>query len=42
MRWAGHVAHMGENKECIQGFVGKPEGKRPFGNPGVGGRIILK
>jgi len=22
--------------------VGKPEGKRPLGNPGVGGRIILK
>jgi hypothetical protein len=33
---------MGENKGCIQGFVGKPEGKRPFGNLGVGGRIILK
>jgi len=42
MRWAGHVARMGENKECIQGLVGKPDGKRPLGNPGVGGRIMLK
>jgi len=42
MRWAGHVAHMGEYKGCIQRFVGKPEGKRPFGNPDVGGRIILR
>ena len=42
---------MGENKECIQGFVGKPERKRPLGNLrerdhledlGIGGRLILK
>jgi hypothetical protein len=33
---------MAKNKGCILGFLGKPEGKRPFGNPGVGGRIILK
>ena len=26
MRWAGHVAHMGERV-----LVGKPEGKRPLG-----------
>ena len=34
MRWAGHVAHMGlEQDRRIQGFVRKPEGKRPFGRP---------
>jgi hypothetical protein len=30
MRWAGHVAGGGEER-CIQGLVGKPEGKRPLG-----------
>ena len=30
MRWARHVAHMGERGE---GFGGEPEGKRPFGTP---------
>jgi len=23
------------DKRCIQGFVGKPEGKRPFGRPAL-------
>jgi hypothetical protein len=31
MRWVGHVAYMGE--ECVQGFDGKAEGKRPLGRP---------
>jgi hypothetical protein len=31
IRWAGHVARMGE--ECVQGFDGKPEGKRSLGRP---------
>jgi hypothetical protein len=31
MRWAGHVAHMGEEKGCISSW--KPEGKRPLGRP---------
>jgi hypothetical protein len=30
MRWAGHVAHMGEERGVL---VGKPEGKRPLGRP---------
>jgi len=30
MRWAGHVARMGE-KKCLYVFMGKPEGKTPFG-----------
>jgi hypothetical protein len=30
MKWAGHVAHMGE----VRGVLGgKPEGKRPLGRP---------
>ena len=33
MRWAGHVAHMGEEKGVHRILVGKPEGKRPLGRP---------
>ena len=29
MRWAGHVAHMGEERGAYGVLVGKPEGKRP-------------
>ena len=29
IRWAGHVAHMGEEKGAYRVLVGKPEGKRP-------------
>jgi hypothetical protein len=28
MRWAGHVAHMGDRKGAYKFLVGKPEGKR--------------
>jgi hypothetical protein len=28
MRWAGHVARMGENRNAYRILVGKPEGKR--------------
>jgi hypothetical protein len=31
MRWAGHVAQMGEKKNAYRLSVGKPEGKRPLG-----------
>jgi hypothetical protein len=34
MKWAGHVARMGEEKELYKVLVGKPEGKRPLGRPG--------
>jgi hypothetical protein len=27
MRWAGHVAHMGEGRNVCRVLVGKPEGK---------------
>jgi hypothetical protein len=29
MRWAGHVARMGEERKVYKVLVGKPEGKRP-------------
>jgi hypothetical protein len=28
MRWAGHVARMGEEKKVYRVLVGKPEGKK--------------
>jgi hypothetical protein len=31
MRWAGHVARMGEKRNVYKILVGKPEGKRPMG-----------
>jgi hypothetical protein len=31
MRWAGHVACMGEEGNVYRVLVGKPEGKRPLG-----------
>jgi hypothetical protein len=31
MRWVGHVARMGENRNTFRLLVGKPEGKRPLG-----------
>ena len=34
MRWAGHVARMGEERGAFRVFVGKPEGKRPLGMGG--------
>jgi hypothetical protein len=32
MRWAGHVARMGEKKNAYWILVGNPEGKRPLGS----------
>jgi hypothetical protein len=31
IRWAGHVARMGEKKNVYRLSVGKPEGRRPLG-----------
>jgi len=31
MRWAGHVARVGEGRGVHRVLVGKPEGKRPLG-----------
>jgi hypothetical protein len=33
MRWAGHVARMGEGINAYRVLVGRPEGKRPLGRP---------
>jgi hypothetical protein len=33
MRWAGHVARMGEERKLYKVLVGKPEGNRPLGRP---------
>jgi hypothetical protein len=33
IRWAGHVACMGEGRGAYRVLVGKPEGKRPLGRP---------
>jgi hypothetical protein len=33
MRWAGHVACMGETRNPYRILVGKPEGKRLLGRP---------
>jgi hypothetical protein len=33
MRWAGHVACMGESKCVYRVLAGTPEGKRPLGRP---------
>jgi hypothetical protein len=33
MRWAGHVARMGEGRNGYRVLVGKPEGKRPLERP---------
>jgi len=33
MRWAGHVARMGEERGVYGVLVGKPEGMRPLGRP---------
>jgi hypothetical protein len=33
MRWAGHVAHTGEDRKVFKVLVGKPEGKGPLRRP---------
>jgi hypothetical protein len=42
MRWAGHVACMGERRgECMVS-VRKPEGKRPIGKAGIDEGTTMK
>ena len=41
MRWAGHVARMGEERGVYRVLVGKPEGRRPLEDLGVDEWIIL-
>jgi hypothetical protein len=33
MRWAGHVARIGEGRNMYRVLVGKPEGKSPLESP---------
>jgi len=33
MRWAGHVARIGERRGVYRVLEGKPEVKRPLGRP---------
>ena len=41
MRWAGHVARMGEERWAYRVLVGRPEGKNHRGDLGVDGWIKL-
>jgi hypothetical protein len=42
MRWAGHVALMGEGRGVYRVLVGRPEGKRPLGRPRRRGEDNIK
>jgi len=42
MRWAEHVARLGEIRGVCRVLVGTPEEKGPLGRPSVDGRIILR
>jgi hypothetical protein len=39
MRWAGHVAHIGEGRNLYRVLLGKPEGKDQLKDHGVYGRM---
>jgi hypothetical protein len=41
VKWAGHIALTGETRYPYKILVGKPEGKRKFGNLGMDRRIML-
>jgi hypothetical protein len=42
MRWAKHVARMGEGTGVYRILVGRPEGKKHWEDIGVDGRITLR
>ena len=42
MRWAGHVARMGDRRGVCKVLVREPEGKNHLEDPGVDVRIILR
>jgi hypothetical protein len=42
IRWAGHVARMGERKGVYRVLVGRPEGERPLGRPRRRGEDNIK
>ena len=33
LRWAGHVARMGEKRGTYRALMGKPEGRKPLARP---------
>jgi hypothetical protein len=33
LRWAEHIAHMGDRRGAYRVLAGRPEGKRPLGRP---------
>jgi len=42
MRWAGHVARMGERRGVYRGLVENSEGKRLLGRPGPRWKYNIK
>jgi hypothetical protein len=42
MRWAGHVARMGEGRGVYRVLVGRPKGRDHWKDLGVGGRVTLR
>ena len=42
MRWAGHVARMGEQRGLYRILLGKSEGRNHWGDLGVDGWIIFE
>jgi hypothetical protein len=42
MKWAGHVARIGEVRNIYKTLVGKPKGKRYAKDLGVDEKIILE
>jgi hypothetical protein len=38
MRWVGHLVRTGKMRNAYNILVGKSEGKRPLGKPGIDGR----
>jgi hypothetical protein len=42
VRWAEHVARMGERRGVYRVLVGRPEGKRPLGRPRRRWKVSIK
>jgi hypothetical protein len=42
LRWAGHVARMGEKRGAYRALVSKAEGRRPLGRPRRRRSIVIK
>jgi hypothetical protein len=42
MRWAGHVARMGEGRKVYRVLVGKPEGKNHLEDRGADGKMGIR